>query len=111
MKRLGRSTFLGAVMGVAAMTFAVQANAIELTPYGSIKLATWYNQAESFKAGTGTSYTDRDLSQDILGNSLFGLLDVRRLGFWCLYGSGRQGTKPYVFRTLQAWDQDGGMNG
>ena len=120
------------------MALAVQASAIELTPYGSIKVATWYNQFESFNAA-GASKKDSDVSHDIQGNSQFGLR-VKEADFSGVFEMGAYNPKnysggpeirlmfaswdfgtgtvmvgkapsPYVYRTVQAWDADGGMNG
>jgi hypothetical protein len=121
------------------MALAVQASAIELTPYGAVRVATWYNQTESYRAGTGASYTDSDLSHDIQGDSLFGLRlkdadfsgvfemgaynpknysggpEIRLMFADWDFGAGTvrvgKAPSPYVYRTMQAWDSDGGMNG
>ena len=129
---------IGVVACVAAMALAVPAMALDVTPYGAIRLGTFWTHNQYYNA-TGASKSDSDFSLDIMGDSLFGVrakesnfsavaelgaynpkayskgLELRLLfGEWD-FGNGKlrvgKTPSPYVYRTQQAWDSDGGMNG
>lgn len=136
-KSLGKRSF-SAIIGAAVLAMTVQANAVDITPYGAIRLGTFWSDTDSFNA-SGSKKTDNDFSLDNFGDSNVGFrakekdfafvaevglynpkayskgLEMRLLlGEWD-FGSGKlrigKAPSPYVYRTQQVWDSDGGMNG
>jgi hypothetical protein len=123
---------------VGALALSVPALALDATPYGAIRVGTWYTSSTYYNPSANTLH-DSDFSLDLQGDSLVGLrvkegefsgvaeigaynpkarqngLELRLLfGEWD-FGNGklRVGYAPssYVYRSEQTYDSDGGFNG
>jgi hypothetical protein len=129
---------IGLAAGVTAMALAAPAMALDVTPYGAVRVGTWWMQNE-FYSSAGVKRTDSDFSLDLQGDSLFGIrakegdfsavaeigaynpknyrggMELRLLFAEWNFGGGKlrigKTPSPYVYRTQQVWDSDGGMNG
>lgn len=129
---------ISASLIVAAIGVSAPAMALDVTPYGAIRVGTWWTSSTYYNS-TGNSLHDSDFSEDLQGNSLVGLrakegdfsavaevgaynpkdrskgLELRLLfGEWD-FGNGKlrvgYAPSPYVYRTEQVYDSDGGFNG
>lgn len=147
---------IGLAAGMTAMALSAPAMALDVTPYGAIRVATFWMQNDFYNAA-GLKKSDNDFSLDLQGDSLVGIRvkegnfsavaelgaynpkvystgayqsspapaktigntginpEVRLLfGEWD-FGGGKvrigKTPSPYVYRTQQVWDSDGGMNG
>ena len=132
-----KKSILGAVVLGATVALAVPAMALDVTPYGAIRIGTWYTSNTHYSAA-GASQHDSDFSLDLQGDSLVGVrvkegdffalaelgaynpkarqngVELRMLfGDWN-FGEGKLRVgylpSPYVFRSEQAFDADGGFN-
>ncbi|KAA0891576.1 hypothetical protein [Oryzomonas rubra] len=128
---------IGVVAFGAAVALAVPAMAIDFSGYGAIRLGTFWQQNQYYNAA-GAKRSDSDFSLDLMGDSLVGVrakegdfsavaelgaynpkayskgLELRLLfGEWN-FGNGKlrigKTPSPYVYRTQQVWDSDGGFN-
>ncbi|NTV50252.1 MAG: hypothetical protein HGB32_15135 [Geobacteraceae bacterium] len=134
-----KKSIIGAVVLGATVALAIPAMAIDVTPYGAIRVGTWYTASTYYNPTTGASLHDSDFSLDLQGDSLIGIrvkegeysgvaelgaynpknrgagVELRMLfGDWN-FGEGKLRVgylpSPYVFRSEQAFDADGGFNG
>lgn len=142
-----KKRFLSASVIAAALAMSTPALALELTPYGAVRVGTWYTASTyyAYPAATatsparGTAQHDGDFTLDLQGDSLVGFrakegdfsgvaeigaynpknrsagLELRLLfGEWD-FGAGKlrvgYAPSPYVFRSEQTFDSDGGFNG
>ena len=132
-----KKSILGAVILGATVALAAPAMALDVTPYGAIRIGTWYTSNTHYSA-VGASQHDSDFSLDLQGDSLVGMrvkegdffalaelgaynpknrsggVELRMLfGDWN-FGEGKLRVgylpSPYVFRSEQAFDADGGFN-
>ncbi|GFE62065.1 hypothetical protein [Geobacter sp. AOG2] len=129
--------FIGAVAFGAAIAFALPAMAIDFNAYGSVKVGTFWTQNQYYNTA-GDKRSDSDFSLDLMGDSLVGVrakegdfsavaelgaynpkayskgLELRLLFAEWDFGNGKlrigKTPSPYVYRTQQVWDSDGGMN-
>jgi hypothetical protein len=142
-----KRSIIGAVVLGATVALAVPALALDVTPYGAIRVGTWYTSSTYYaypatvtatSPKPGTSMHDSDFSLDLQGDSLVGMrvkegdfsgvaelgaynpknraagVELRMLfGDWN-FGEGKLrvgfAPSPYVFRSEQAFDADGGFN-
>lgn len=133
-----KKSIIGAVVLGATVALAVPAMALDVTPYGTIRIGTWYTSNTHYDPATGASQKDSDFSLDLQGDSFVGMrvkegdfsglaelgaynpknrgagVELRMLfGDWN-FGEGklRVGYLPsaYVFRSEQVFDADGGFN-
>jgi hypothetical protein len=130
---------VAAVACIAALAFAAPALAVDVTGYGNIKLGTFWTQNSFYSATNGAKRTDGDFSLDNFGDSFVGVrakesefsavaevglynpkayskgVEVRLLFADWDFGNGTlrigKTPSPYVYRTQQVWDSDGGFNG
>ncbi|NTW98569.1 MAG: hypothetical protein HGB35_01255 [Geobacteraceae bacterium] len=134
-----KKSIIGAVVLGATVALAIPAMALDVTPYGAIRVGTWYTSSTYYNPTTGASLHDSDFSLDLQGDSLVGMrvkegdfsgvaelgaynpkarsggVELRMLfGDWN-FGEGKLRVgylpSPYVFRSEQAFDADGGFNG
>ncbi|MBU5613030.1 hypothetical protein [Geomonas azotofigens] len=130
---------IAAMTCAAALACSAPALAIDLNGYGNIKLGTFWTQNSFYSPATGAARHDSDFSLDNFGDSFVGVkvkegeysgvaevglynpkayskgVEVRLLyGEWD-FGEGKlrigKTPSPYVFRSQQVWDSDGGFNG
>jgi hypothetical protein len=139
---------LSAVLIAAALAAATPALALDITPYGAIRVGSWYTAstyyaypatATATSPARGTAQHDGDFTFDLQGDSFVGMrvkeadfsavaeigaynpknrsagLELRLLfGEWD-FGGGKvrvgYAPSPYVYRSEQAFDSDGGFNG
>lgn len=127
-----------AMMALAAPAMAVEVAGVDVTGYGNIKLGTFWTQ-NSFYSAAGAKKTDGDFSLDNFGDSFVGVrakqgdfsgvaelglynpkayskgVEVRLLFADWDFGNGKlrigKTPSPYVYRSQQVWDSDGGFNG
>jgi hypothetical protein len=142
-KRLFSASLIAAAIAVAAPALA-----LDITPYGAVRVGTWYTGSTYYaypsaptaaSPARGTAQHDGDFTLDLQGDSLVGFrakegqfsgvaeigaynpknrsagLELRLLfGEWD-FGAGKlrvgYGPSPYVYRSEQAFDSDGGFNG
>lgn len=130
---------IGAMTLVAALACSAPALAIDLNAYGNIKLGTFWTQNSFYSAATEAGRHDSDFSLDNFGDSFIGVkvkdaeysgvaelglynpkayskgVEVRLLFAEWDFGDGKlrigKTPSPYVFRSQQVWDSDGGFNG
>jgi hypothetical protein len=129
---------LGAMALAGVLTCSAPALAIDLNAYGNIKLGTFWTQNNFYNAA-GDKRHDSDFSLDNFGDSFVGVkvkegeysgvaelglynpkayskgVEVRLLFAEWDFGEGKlrigKTPSPYVFRSQQVWDSDGGFNG
>jgi len=129
---------IGAVACAAVLAIAAPAMAIDVSGYGNIKLGTFWTQ-NSFYSAAGAKRTDGDFSLDNFGDSFVGVrakdgdfsgvaevgaynpkayskgVELRLLFVDWDFGNGKlrigKTPSPYVYRSQQVWDSDGGFNG
>lgn len=128
-----KKTIIGAVVAGTTMVLAVPAMALDITPYGAIRVGTYWTQNQYYNAA-GAKKSDGDFSLDLLGTSLIGLRakeaefsavaelgaynpkayskgpEVRLLFGEYDFGNGKlrigKTPSPYFYRTQQVWDSD-----
>ena len=134
-----RKKIISASLVAVTLALSVPAMALDVTPYGAIRVGTWYTSSTYNNPTTGASLHDSDFSLDIQGDSLIGMrvkegdysgvaelgaynpkarsagVELRLLfGEWN-FGEGKlrvgYAPSPYVFRSEQTYDSDGGFNG
>jgi hypothetical protein len=133
-----KKSSIGALALVAAMAVSAPALAFDVTGYGNIKLGTFWTQ-NSFYSAAGAKRSDGDFSLDNFGDSFVGVrvkegefsgvaelgaynpkayskgVELRLLFADWDFGNGKlrigKTPSPYVFRSQQVWDSDGGFNG
>lgn len=129
---------LGALALAGVLTCSAPALAVDLNAYGNIKLGTFWTQ-NNFYNTAGDKRHDSDFSLDNFGDSFIGVkvkegeysgvaelglynpkayskgVEVRLLFAEWDFGQGKlrigKTPSPYVFRSQQVWDSDGGFNG
>jgi hypothetical protein len=144
---LKKQVFSAALIA-AALAAATPALALDVTPYGAVRVGSWYTGSTYYaypsaptatSPARGTAQHDGDFSLDLQGDSLVGMrlkegdfsgvaeigaynpknrsagLELRLLfGEWD-FGGGKlrvgYGPSPYVYRSEQTFDSDGGFNG
>lgn len=133
-KHIGSAALIAATIG-----FSVPAMALDVTPYGAIRVGTWYTSSTYYNPADGAAFHDADFTLDLQGNSLVGIrvkegdfggvaelgaynpknrsggVELRLLfGEWD-FGKGKlrvgYAPSPYVYRSEQTYDSDGGFNG
>src|SRR5512133_1270758 len=133
-----KKRFVGASLIAAALALSTSAMALDLTPYGAIRVGTWWTSSTYYN-NTATPLHDADFTLDLQGDSLIGMrvkegdfsgvaelgaynpknrgagLELRMLfGEWN-FGEGKlrvgYAPSPYVYRSEQTYDSDGGFNG
>ncbi|ACD94663.1 hypothetical protein [Trichlorobacter lovleyi] len=131
-KRIISASLIAAALGLSA-----PAMALDVTPYGAIRVATWWTSSTYYN-GTNPLH-DADFTLDLQGDSLVGMrvkegdfsgvaemgaynpknraggVELRLLfGEWN-FGNGKlrvgYAPSPYVYRSEQVYDADGGFNG
>ena len=132
-----KKSIFGAAL-VATIASAAPALAVDVSGYGNIRLGTFYT-SNSFYNAAGAERRDSDFSLDNFGDSFVGVrakegdfsglaevgaynpkayskgIELRMLfGEWD-FGQGKlrigKTPSPYVYRSQQVWDSDGGFNG
>lgn len=129
---------IGIAACLAVVACSAPAMAIDINGYGNIRLGTFWTQ-NSFYSAAGAERRDADFSLDNFGDSFVGVkvkegdysgtaevglynpkayskgLEVRLLFAEWDFGNGKlrigKTPSPYVFRSAQVWDSDGGFNG
>lgn len=133
-----KKSIVGATLAAAAFGLAVPAMALDVTPYGAIRVATWWTSSTYYNPA-GKPLHDADFTLDLQGDSLVGMrvkqddfsavaemgaynpknraggVELRLLfGEWD-FGGGKlrvgYAPSPYVYRSEQVYDADGGFNG
>ena len=133
-----KKIIIGASLFAATVGLSVQAMALDVTPYGAIRVGTWWTQSQ-YSRNSSALLRDGDFSLDLQGDSLIGMrvkesdfsgmaelgaynpkarsngLELRLLfGEWD-FGNGKvrvgYGPSSYVYRSEQTYDSDGGFNG
>ncbi len=133
-----KKSIIGASLVAAAFGLSVPAMALDVTPYGAIRVATWWTSSTYYNPA-GKPLHDADFTLDLQGDSLVGMrvkqddfsavaemgaynpknraggVELRLLfGEWD-FGGGKlrvgYAPSPYVYRSEQVYDADGGFNG
>lgn len=133
-----KKSIVGATLVAAAFGLSVPAMALDVTPYGAIRVATWWTSSTYYKDSAHALH-DADFTLDLQGDSLVGMrvkqddfsavaemgaynpknraggVELRLLfGEWN-FGNGKlrvgYAPSPYVYRSEQVYDADGGFNG
>lgn len=132
-KRIISASLIAAALGLSA-----PAMALDVTPYGAIRVATWWTSSTYYNPA-GSPLHDADFTLDLQGDSYVGMrvkegdfsalaelgaynpkarqngVELRMLfGEWN-FGSGKlrvgYAPSPYVYRSEMIYDADGGFNG
>lgn len=133
-----KKSTIGAIACLAVLALSAPASAIDVTGYGNIRLGTFWT-SNSYYSAAGVKGTDADFSLDNFGDSFVGVrvkegdyfgvaevgaynpkayskgIELRLLFAEWDFGNGKlrigKTPSPYVFRSQQVWDSDGGFNG
>lgn len=143
-----KKSIISASLVAATLGLSVPAMALDVTPYGAIRVGTWWTSSQYYaypatatanSPKPGTIQNDADFTLDLQGDSLVGIrvkegdfsavaemgaynpkarqngVELRLLfGEWN-FGEGKlrvgYAPSPYVFRSEQVYDSDGGFNG
>lgn len=132
-----KKRIISASIIAAALGLSVPAMALDVTPYGAIRVGTWWTSSTYYNGQNALH--DADFTLDLQGDSLVGMrvkegdfsgvaemgaynpknraggVELRMLfGEWD-FGGGKlrvgYAPSPYVFRSEQTYDSDGGFNG
>ncbi|WP_277058060.1 hypothetical protein [Trichlorobacter lovleyi] len=132
-KRIISASLIAAALGLSA-----PAMALDVTPYGAIRVATWWTSSTYYNPA-GSPLHDADFTLDLQGDSYVGMrvkegdfsalaelgaynpknrsagVELRMLfGEWN-FGNGKlrvgYAPSPYVYRSEMVFDADGGFNG
>lgn len=132
-----KKRIISASIIAAAFGLSVPAMALDVTPYGAIRVGTWWTSSTYYNGQNALH--DADFTLDLQGDSLVGMrvkegdfsgvaemgaynpknraggVELRMLfGEWD-FGGGKlrvgYAPSPYVFRSEQTYDSDGGFNG